>query len=353
MAIKPSIMIVYGGGGTEHEVSMISARYIIETLQDGMDMDVYEVLINHRGVWNLKNGLTPDGPCFLKPGKVLSVQSKDGVSDISKDITTDISIDLAIPCIHGPPGETGDIQSHFGMYGIPFLGASPEASILCFNKVSTKLWLNALKIPNTPFVFLDALNEKNLQLASDFFQRTGKQPEVFVKASSQGSSVGCYPASSLAELKTAITSAFEYSPYVLVEKRLQARELEISVFEYKGEIHTSYPGEIVCPGKFYSYEEKYSSTSSTSTVVQAPNLTKTVVEEMQNYARKAFLGLKIRHLSRIDFFLTDQQEIFVNEINTFPGLTPISMFPKMMEATGITFASFLEDAIGRLLKANQ
>ena len=345
MAMKPSILIVYGGGGTEHEVSIISARYIIETLQNGLGMDIYEVLINHQGVWNLKNGLTSDVPCFLKPGKVLSVQSKDGVKDIS--------IDLAIPCIHGPPGETGDIQAHFGIYSIPFLGASPEASIICFNKVSTKLWLNALNIPNTPFVFLDALSEKNLQMASDFFQRTSKQPEVFVKASSQGSSVGCYPASSLAELKTAITSAFEYSPYVLVEKRLQARELEISVFEYKGEIHTSYPGEIVCPSKFYSYEEKYSSTSSTSTVVQAPNLTKTVVEEMQKYARKAFLGLKIRHLSRIDFFLTDQKEIFVNEINTFPGLTPISMFPKMMEATGITFAAFLEDAIGSLLKANK
>ncbi|MBI2522094.1 MAG: D-alanine--D-alanine ligase [Bdellovibrio sp.] len=343
MAKRPSILVVYGGGGTEHEVSMISARYIIETLRDELSMDVSEVLIDHKGLWNYKNSGGNEIPCFLKPGKLLSVQFEDGIKDIA--------IDLAVPCIHGPPGETGEIQSHFGMYGIPFLGASPEASIICFNKVSTKLWLDALNIPNTPFIFLDALSENNLQRACDFFQKSGKQPEVFVKASSQGSSVGCYPASSLSELKTALTSAFQYSPYVLVEKRLQARELEISVFEYKDEIHTSYPGEIVCPGKFYSYEEKYSSNSKTSTVLRAQNLTTAQVEQMQNYAKKAFLGLKIRHLSRIDFFLTDHQEIYINEINTFPGLTPISMFPKMMEASGITFATFLKDAIQKSLKS--
>jgi len=342
MTNRPSILVVYGGGGTEHEVSMISARYIIDTLRKDLSMNVSEVLIDHKGVWNYKNiDGGPELPCFLKPGKLLSIQTKDGAKDIP--------IDLAIPCIHGPPGETGDIQSHFSMYQLPYLGATPEASIICFNKVSTKLWLNALNIPNTPFVFLDSMNEKNLQLANTFFQQIGKRPEVFVKASSQGSSVGCYPATDLVELKTALTSAFEYSPYVLVEKRLYGRELEISVFEYQGKVHTSYPGEIVCPGKFYSYDEKYSSNSTTSTAIRASNLPDTVVEEMQTLARKAFLGLKIRHLSRIDFFLTDRQEIFVNEINTFPGLTPISMFPKMMEATGITFAAFLKDTIQRSL----
>jgi D-alanine-D-alanine ligase len=132
-----------------------------------------------------------------------------------------------------------------------------------------------------------------------------------------------------------------------MEKRLHPRELEVSVYEYDGRLQISYPGEIICPSKFYSYDEKYSLASQTTTETKASNLTPEIVKTITEYSTKLYYGLKLRHLSRIDFFL-DGQTIYLNEINTFPGLTPISMFPKMMEANGHSFKTFLAQQINQL-----
>jgi len=256
-------------------------------------------------------------------------------------------IDIAVPCIHGPPGETGDIQSYFELLKIPYFGPGPEASKLCFNKVSTKLWLDALGIANTPFLFLADKTPATIEKIKQFHQKHGA---VFVKASNQGSSIGCYPVAKNQNVMEAIDKAFQFSPYVLVEKSVTARELEISVFNYQGKIHTSYPGEINCPSRFYSYEEKYNPASKTTTEIKAPGLTEKQVDVMKAMAKNAFQGLKLRHLSRVDFFLTDDNQIYLNEINSFPGMTPISMFPKMMEASGVTFADYLQDSLAGILK---
>ena len=220
------------------------------------------------------------------------------------------------------------------------MGCGPEASTICFNKITSKLWFNALGIPNTPFAFLSSVND--LDKAYELFDRFGK---IFVKAASQGSSVGCFQVFKKDDVKTIITEAFKYSEYVLVEQMLNARELEISTYEFNSEITTTVPGEIVCPDKFYSFEEKYNPKSKTTTELVAPNLSPEVVSLMRSYAKKAFQYLKLRHLSRIDFFYTDKGEIFLNEINTFPGMTPISMFPKMMENHGHSYKMFLEELI--------
>jgi D-alanine-D-alanine ligase len=180
------------------------------------------------------------------------------------------------------------------------------------------------------------------QKAHELFDRYGK---IFVKAASQGSSIGCYQVFNKADLDIALVNAFKYSNYVLVEKMITARELEISTYEYDGAIVATIPGEINCPSKFYSFEEKYDPNSKTTTEIIAPNLPKEAVLEMRRIAIKAFTHLKLRHLSRIDFFYTDEGEIFLNEINTFPGMTPISMFPKMMENNGHSFNKFFKDII--------
>ena len=125
------------------------------------------------------------------------------------------------------------------------------------------------------------------------------------------------------------------------------REIEVSVYEYDGKLQISYPGEIVCPSKFYSFEEKYSQESLTTTETIAKNLTPEIVTKITEYSTKLYHGLQLRHLSRIDFFL-EGNEIYLNEINTFPGLTPISMFPKMMEANGHSFRTFLSQHINSL-----
>lgn len=328
--MKKNILLLCGGGGTEHEISLVSSKYIEKNLND---IGLYNVIKVEIGKDKIFRKLNSDDSY----GETVEMNfKKQLVGEKSEDIH------IVVPCIHGPPGETGEIQTFFELIGLPYIGCGPEASLISFNKVTSKLWYNALDIPNTPFEFLSSMEDK--KRAHDLFDRYGK---VFVKAASQGSSVGCYQIFNKTELDHALSEAFKYSSYVLVEKMVNARELEISTYEYDGAIFATIPGEINCPSKFYSYEEKYNPLSKTTTKIVAPNLPSDAIEKMRTYAIRAFTHLKLRHLSRIDFFYTDEGDIYLNEINTFPGMTPISMFPKMMENNGHSFNKFFKDIIAK------
>lgn len=328
--MKKNILLLCGGGGTEHDISLVSSKYIEKTLND---IGLYNVIKVELGKDKIFRKLKHDDTY----GDVVVMNfNRQLVGTATEDIH------LVVPCFHGPPGETGEIQTFCELIHLPYIGCGPEASLNCFNKVTSKLWFNALEIPNTPFEFLTTMEDK--LRAHNLFDRYGK---VFVKAASQGSSVGCYQVFKKEELDHTLLEAFKYSQYVLVEKMVNARELEISTYEYDGAIIATIPGEINCPSKFYSFEEKYDPHSKTTTEIKAPNLPNAAVDKMRSYAIKAFTQLKLRHLSRIDFFYTEEGEIFLNEINTFPGMTPISMFPKMMENHGHSFHKFLKDIIAK------
>ena len=173
---------------------------------------------------------------------------------------------------------------------------------------------------------------------------------VFVKAACEGSSVGCYQVDHLDDLLPKIKEAFNFSDRVLIEKAVKPRELEVAAYEYNGQIVVTSPGEIVCnKNTFYTYEEKYGSSSSSKTNVIAENLTEKQVLTIKDLALRAYKGLKLKDLSRIDFFLTSDNEIYLNEINTFPGMTSTSLFPKMLENTGITMSSYLAERINKAL----
>ena len=333
--LKKNILLLCGGSGTEHEVSLVSAKFFEKQLAD---IGLYNVFKVEMGKPNSAD-------------KTMRVMHEDGSHGATVEINfhrqlvgPDFKHDLhfVIPCIHGPPGETGEIQTFFDLINLPYMGCGPEASLNCFNKVTNKLWLNALDIPNTPFEFLTSMEDA--PRAHALFEKHGK---IFVKAASQGSSVGCYQVFKKEDIDNTLKNAFTFSEYVLVEKMVSARELEISTYEFEGKIHASVPGEINCPSKFYSYEEKYNPKSQTTTEVVAPGLSKETVEKMRMMAIKAFKALKLRHLSRIDFFLTDEGDIYLNEINTFPGSTPISMFPKMMENNGHAYIDYLKAIINK------
>lgn len=315
---KKKVLLLCGGGSTEHEVSLVSVKHIRECLSALPEVDLTTVEIKKNGEW------------IDEKGNKIELRPKQ--------------FDVAVPCIHGYPGETGDIQSLFEMIGLPYLGCNSETSKMCFNKITTKLWATALGVPNTPYIFLSEQSEEGLQKARGFSSLHG---DVVVKASNQGSSVGCYLVEKSNDPTETIKKAFGYSPFVLMEKRLHPRELEVSVYEFDGKMQISYPGEINCPSKFYSYEEKYSQESLTTTETRAKNISEDVVKKITEYSTRLYSGLKLRHLSRIDFFL-DGEEVYLNEINTFPGLTPISMFPKMMEANGHSFKDFLSQHINHL-----
>ncbi len=150
----------------------------------------------------------------------------------------------------------------------------------------------------------------------------------------------------MADLQQAIDDAFTYSNQVLVEQAVKPRELEVAAYEYQGELVLTLPGEVKAPADtFYSYEEKYAQTSHSTTDIVAQNLTDEQLEIIRVNAEKVFKQMKLRHLSRIDFFLTSEGNIYLNEVNTFPGMTPISMFPKMLESHGHKFHEFLADCV--------
>ncbi len=326
--MKKNILLLCGGGGTEHEISIVSSSYIEKTLNE---MNLYNVIKVEIGKDKIFRRFNP----INQLNEVVEINFSKELIGKTKE-----RLHFVIPCIHGPPGETGEIQTYFDLIGLPYLGCGPEASIISFNKITSKLWFSALGIPNTPFCFITSIEDK--LIAFDFLK---KHKKIFIKAASQGSSVGCFQVFEESTLEEKLKEAFTYSNYVLIEKMVSARELEISVYEYDNQIIATVPGEIICPSKFYSYEEKYNPQSKTLTKVVASELSRDLISDMQMHAIKVFKNLKLRHLSRIDFFFTDENELFLNEINTFPGMTPISMFPKMLENHGHSFSKFLQEVI--------
>ncbi len=329
---KKNVLLLCGGGSSEHEVSLVSVKYIKECLSGIAGVELKTIEIDKSGSW------------VDEAGKKYLLDPKGYLRSFDQDGNAGIKMDYAVPCIHGYPGETGDIQSYFEMIGLSYLGCNSETSKMCFNKITTKMWASALGVANTPYIFLSENDKSSLQIVKDFQAKHG---DVVVKASNQGSSVGCYLVEKGQDPASTIQKAFGYSPFVLVEKRMKPREIEVSVYDFDGKLQVSFPGEIICPSNFYSYEEKYSQQSLTTTVTRAENLTSEQIKKITDYATKLYHGLKLRHLSRIDFFL-EGDVIYLNEINTFPGLTPISMFPKMMEANGHSFKTFLEQHISNL-----
>lgn len=325
---KLHVLLMCGGGGSEHAISLLSANFLEQQLRALPDVELVrvELFADH---WQAADGQH----CQLGLDRVLHIGSEAW------------PVDYVVPCIHGFPGETGDIQSLLDLAGLPYLGCDAESSKLCFNKISTKLWLSALGIPNTPYVFLSTDDSAAHAEAHQAMRRWGA---VFVKAASQGSSVGCYHVSDPALLSDAIHQAFGYSDQVLVEKAVKPRELEVAAYQYGDDVIATCPGEICTPGgAFYTYDEKYSSGSHSTTRLDVTDLTSEQVETIRALALKAFTHLKLKDLSRIDFFLTEEGEILLNEINTFPGMTPISMFPKMLEHHGHDFGAFLAQALRR------
>jgi len=320
-------LLICGGGSSEHEVSLRTADFIERHLTDVDDIELLRVEMD-------ANGRLRD-----RVGRVHEL----GLERQLRCGAETWQVDYVVPAIHGYPGETGDLQSMLELQRIPYYGCGSEASKICFNKVTTKLWLTALGIDNTPYQFLCRNDAEEISKASQALQQWG---EVFIKASNQGSSVGCYKVSKAEQLQPALDEAFALSPYVLVEKCLRVRELEVAAYPYAGELVVTPPGEVCAPSDtFYSYEEKYAEGSRAVTHVEAQGLSEAQLNWIREAARRAFVGLQLKDLSRIDFFLTDDGDIYLNEVNTFPGMTPISMFPKMMENAGHDFGQYLTGLI--------
>jgi D-alanine-D-alanine ligase len=307
------VLLICGGGYEEHDISLMSADYI----EQNLELAGHQV---ERLVLNQKNVFTP---------------------------ILDHSFDCLVPCIHGPPGEDGQIQQFFDQHQFPYIGCGAKTSRLAFDKALANEQFAAIDVPHTPFLVTENWQKDQKQF-QDFFQ---KHQDVFVKAASQGSSVGCYHVKKALDLPQAVNNAFQFSSKVLIEKTVKGRELECSVYFYQGKLCVTDPGEIRLPQNvFYDFDEKYNEKSRTQTFIRAENISEHVKKTLRHYCQKIYAGFNVRHLARMDFFLTDKQEILINEINTFPGMTKISLFPKMLEATGLSFADYLNDILNDAIK---
>ncbi|MBD65883.1 MAG: D-alanine--D-alanine ligase [Halobacteriovoraceae bacterium] len=324
-----NILLLTGGGGTEHEISIISAQYIKSQI-DKERFNIIEVEINKQKDW-IWNGQ----------------KSELSFDQHLKTRKEKIKIDAVIPCLHGFPGETGDIQGMLEVLGIPFLGCGSQGSIFCFNKLVTKLLLENAGLKTTPFLNINPAHYKD---EAELFLET--HGDIFVKATNQGSSVGCYKITGQNKelLHQRIKEALTLSSYVILEKAVVGRELELSAFEFNNEVHLTKPGEILTGSEFYDYEDKYSEQSTAKTIVEAENIPRDVLGQIFEQAKTAFAALQIRHLARIDFFYSVEGEVFINEVNTFPGHTKISMFPMMMENYGVKYSDFINQHLYHLVQ---
>lgn len=336
---KLRVGVIYGGQSAERDVSAVSARAVVQSL-DPEKYEILPVVITEKGEWVFAEETYKQlqKNSFDLP-KSLSFKG-DELVERSGDIAVGGNpVDLVIPMLHGPYGEDGTIQGLLEMANIPYVGTSVLGSALCMNKIAMKNMLTSHLIPIAPFVYT---RESELVGFVDRVEAIISYP-CFVKPANLGSSVGITKAHNRDELADAIETALKYDEWIIVEKAIEAREIELSVMG-DVDVQVSVPGEIVPGEEFYSYEDKYISDQA-ELRIPAP-LSEREMAAAQELAVKAYKALCCDGMARVDLFLEKETGAWmVNELNTIPGFTPISMFPKLFEYSGKNYSQLLDELI--------
>lgn len=347
---KPRVAIIFGGRSTEHAISCVSAGSAISAL-DPDEFEVVPVGITREGRWVLASGevgaLAIEGrtlpeitdasgaavvlPADPTAGGLVAVSPTDGVAALS-------GVDVVLPMLHGPYGEDGTIQGLLEMAGIPYVGSGVFASAAGMDKEFAKKLFAAEGLPNGPYAVLRA----GQSLSAEDRERLGLP--VFVKPARGGSSIGISKVTDWASLDAAVALARESDSKVLVEAGfVGAREVECGVLEgeHGGPPEASLPAEIrvVSGHDWYDFEAKYLDDACEFDL--PPKLPDEVIEKIRAMACQAFTALDCAGLARVDFFVTSELELYVNEINTMPGFTSTSMFPQMWAASGLDYPKLL------------
>jgi D-alanine-D-alanine ligase len=367
-----TVTVIYGGKSGEHEISLISAAAVARNI----DTKNKVLLI----------AITKDGRWFLQPQsefdriKADSKASFKIIEDESQEVSVIpgggskrtfrvgneiISADVIFPVLHGPFGEDGTIQGLFEMVNLPYVGCTTLGSAETMDKEKTKVVLEHAGIPVVPGICIRRSDLADWKRYDELLEQAKNELgfPLFVKPCSAGSSDGANLAKDLQHLNGAIMEAFLWDDKILIEKAVNAREIECSVTgnptiddnSCPAEKLTAYgPGEIAPKHDFYDYDAKYNDPDGADLLIPA-NLSEERLEEVRTLAKKAFAALDLAGLSRVDFFIDrDTDKLYLNEINTMPGFTQISMFPKMCETFGLDFTSLtnllIDEAIARFKK---
>jgi len=357
MSDKKRVMVIFGGQSTEHEVSRVSATSIINNI-DKTKFDVNLVGITKEGTW-----IPYDGPVEkIASGEweeiamnkaVKSIPDRENIINaiVSRGASSEAVMknknkgyaDVVFPVLHGSKGEDGTIQGLFEMAAIPYVGCGVLSSAVCMDKIYAKIIFEKAGIPQADYLYFTRKEIK--EDSGSVAQRIEQKFEypIFIKPSNAGSSVGVSKAHDREELIKALNFAAKYDRKVLIEEFIDGREVECAVLGNDSPI-ASTVGEILPSNEFYDYNAKYIDGSS-KTIIPAELPSETILK-IKDYAIKAFKALDCAGLSRIDFFVHKESgEIYINEINTLPGFTDISMYPMLWEASGISYGELIERLI--------
>jgi D-alanine-D-alanine ligase len=348
VAEKIRVGVIFGGRSGEHEVSLRSARSII----DAIDKNRYEVIpigITKEGKW-----LTAGAAVGLLPEAIMADATQHvaiigdpthkGLMHVNGRVSQEVELlDVVIPVLHGTYGEDGTIQGLLEMANVAYVGCGVLASATGMDKIVMKKLFAANDIPVGPYTWiLRTVWEKDRETVLSLVENEIGYP-AFVKPANLGSSVGISKAKDRQQLGAALDLAARYDRRLIIEKGINAREYEISVLG-NDEPVASLPGEVVPGAEFYDYKDKYVDNRTTFDI--PAKLPSERIKEMQQLAVRAFQAIDGSGLARVDFFLDrDTDKLLLNEINTMPGFTTISMYPKLWEASGVSYSELIDRLI--------
>lgn len=342
---KKRLGVIFGGTSTEHEVSIVSGTSVIKNLNKEK-YEIYPIYIDKAGEWY---EFELDNKTYKVGDEIVGTKKIENIWNYLK------TMDILFPVLHGLQGEDGTIQGMFELLKIPYVGTRVLGSSVCMDKVYSKIIFEKAKLNQAKYIYIRRLEDKYIYVNEDFSEEILNIQEtvnkimekidfpMFIKPSNSGSSVGISKAKNKDELINAITEASKFDKKILIEENINGREIECAVLGNE-EVKASVLGEILPAEAFYSFSAKYQ--NSDSKTVEAPDLPEELTKKVRELAIKAYKAADCQGLSRVDFFVDDKEnKIYINEINTLPGFTEISMYPKLWEKSGLTYTELLDKLI--------
>ncbi|KIL52190.1 D-alanine--D-alanine ligase [Jeotgalibacillus soli] len=351
--MKTKLCLLYGGKSAEHEVSLLTAKAVIQAL-DLTKYDIDPVYISAEGEW--RKGPKLEGPVehvsALQFDSTQAISATEGLqsTSLAAQQSTSGQYDIIFPLLHGPNGEDGTVQGMLEVLNLPYVGNGVLASSAGMDKIIMKNLFMQAGLPQVSYVsFIRSHWDQDRAEAYKKVEDEIGYP-CFIKPANLGSSVGISKCTTREELEAGFIEAFQYDRKIIVEQGVKAREIEVGVL---GNDHpeTSVPGEIVAKKDFYDYKAKY--VDGDSVMIIPAELPGGVTEQLQKMAKIAFQSLDCAGLVRADFFLTADGEIYINEVNTMPGFTPYSMFPLLWENSGVDYPALIERLIELGIKRHE
>lgn len=352
---KINVCILFGGISPEHEVSLRSAESVLNNM-DTEKYNIFPVGITKQGQWILFGGTDyselPTGQWQTNPDNcraVLSPVRGDGLLCFAGDTVSRQPVDVVFPVLHGENGEDGAMQGLLQMAGIPYVGSHVSASAVAMDKTLTKLVMDNEGITQAAWLLVRNSDlQKNMDEITANVEMKFSYP-VFVKPAGTGSSVGVSKAADREQLKQALIKAGQYDEKILVEEFIDGHEVEIAVLGNDSPV-ASVVGEIDSGAEFYDYDAKY--VTDTSVAYIPARIDEAVAEELREKAVRVYRAIGCRGLSRVDFFVTRKDgKVVFNEINTIPGFTSISMYPKLFVASGIPYGELVDQLLQLAMEA--